>query len=81
MTTWSKNCVWSVNTGFSKERTEWSIENGIENGDIQAEKKPTYEQVVDIKLGDEALKAAGGPTKIRAAPIEKTVTRDRCSCS
>ena len=61
----AKNCVWSVNTGFSKERTEWSIENGIENGDIQADKKPTYEQVVDVKLGDEALKAAGGPTKIR----------------
>jgi NitT/TauT family transport system substrate-binding protein len=59
-----KNCVWSVNTGFSRERTEWSIENGIENGDIQADKKPTYEQVVDIKLGEEALKAAGGPTKI-----------------
>jgi NitT/TauT family transport system substrate-binding protein len=60
-----KNCVWSVNTGFSRERTEWSIENGIENGDIQADKKPTYDQVVDIKLGEEAVKAAGGPTKIR----------------
>ncbi len=60
-----KNCVWSINTGFSKERTEWSIENGIENGDIQADKRPTYEQVVDVKLGEEALKAAGGPTKIR----------------
>jgi ABC-type nitrate/sulfonate/bicarbonate transport system substrate-binding protein len=59
-----KNCVWSVNTGFSKERTEWSIQNGIENGDIQADKKPTYEQVVDVKLGEEALKATGGPTKI-----------------
>jgi len=60
-----KNCVWSVNTGFSKERTEWSIDNGIENGDIQADKKPTYEQVVDVKVGEEALKAAGGATKIR----------------
>ena len=59
-----KNCVWSVNTGFSRERTEWSIENGIENGDIQADKKPTYEQVVDVKLGEETLKAAGGATKI-----------------
>ncbi len=59
-----KNCVWSVNTGFSKERTEWSIQNGIENGDIQADKKPSYEQVVDLKLGEEALKAAGGATKI-----------------
>ena len=61
-----KNCIWSVNTGFSRERTEWSIDNGIENGDIQADKKPTYEQVVDVKLGEEALKAAGGPTKIGA---------------
>ena len=60
-----KNCVWSVNTGFSKERTEWSIDNSIENGDIQADKKPSYEQVVDVKLGEEALKTAGGPTKIR----------------
>jgi NitT/TauT family transport system substrate-binding protein len=62
----TKNCVWSVNTGFSKERTEWSVDNAIENGDIQADKKPSYEQVVDVKLGDEALKAAGGPTKIRS---------------
>jgi NitT/TauT family transport system substrate-binding protein len=61
-----KNCVWAVNTGFSKDRTEWSIQNGIENGDIQADKKPTYEQVVDVKLGDEALKAAGGAKKIGA---------------
>ncbi len=61
-----RNCVWAVNTGFSRERTEWSIQNGIENGDIQADKKPAYEQVVDVKLGEEALKAAGGPTKIGA---------------
>lgn len=60
-----KNCVWSVNTGFSRDRTEWSIQNGIENGDIQPDKKPTYEQVVEVKLGDEALKAAGGATKIK----------------
>jgi NitT/TauT family transport system substrate-binding protein len=60
-----KNCVWSVNTGFSRERTEWSIQNGIENGDIPPDKKPTYDQVVDVKLGTEALKAAGGTTKIR----------------
>jgi NitT/TauT family transport system substrate-binding protein len=61
----TKNCVWSVNTGFSKERTEWSIENAIENGDLQADKRPSYDQVVETKLGDEALKAVGGPTKIR----------------
>jgi len=60
-----KNCVWSMNTGFSRERTEWSIDNAIENGDIQPDKKPSYEQVVEVKLGEEALAAAGGPTKIR----------------
>lgn len=60
-----KNCVWSVNTGFSKERTEWTIQNGIENGDIPPDKKPTYDQIVDVKLGQEALKAAGGPTTIK----------------
>ena len=61
----TKNCVWSVNTGFSKERTEWSIENAIENGDLPADKRPSYDQVVEIKLGEEALKTVGGPTKIR----------------
>lgn len=60
-----KNCVWSVNSGFSKDRTEWSVENAIENGDIPAEKKPNYDRIVDIKLGEEALKAAGGSTKIQ----------------
>ena len=61
----TKNCVWSVNSGFSRDRTEWSIDNAVENGDIQTDKKPTYEQVVDVKLGEEALKAVGGPTKVR----------------
>lgn len=61
----SKNCVWSVNTGFSKERTDWSINNSIENGDIKADKRPSYEQVVDGKLGEEALAVVGGATKIR----------------
>src|SRR5437867_3902316 len=49
----TKNCVWSVNSGFSRDRTEWSIDNAVENGDIQTDKKPTYEQVVDVKLGEE----------------------------
>ena len=80
MTTWSKNCVWSVNTGFSKDRTEWSIENGIENGDIPAgQESLAYEQVVDVKLGDEALKGVpAARRRFEAARIE-IVTRDRCS--
>ncbi|HLQ33115.1 MAG TPA: ABC transporter substrate-binding protein [Chloroflexota bacterium] len=60
----TKGCIWSVNAGFNRERTEWSIQNSVANGDIDAGKKPTFEQVVDEKLGNEALTAAGGPTTI-----------------
>ena len=37
----TKHCVWSVNEGFDAKRTQWSIENSIENGDIKPEQKPT----------------------------------------
>jgi NitT/TauT family transport system substrate-binding protein len=60
----TENCVWSVNTGLSRDKTEWIIQNGIENGDIKPEQHPTFEQVVDMALADEALALAGGPTTI-----------------
>jgi ABC-type nitrate/sulfonate/bicarbonate transport system substrate-binding protein len=60
----TKNCVWSVNTGFNRERTQWSIANSVANGDIAADKKPSVEQVVNIALAEEAVKLAGGPVKI-----------------
>jgi len=60
----TKNCVWSVNTGFDPARTQWSIDNSAENGDIDADKKPTVEQVANIKLAQEAVEAAGGPVTI-----------------
>jgi NitT/TauT family transport system substrate-binding protein len=60
----TKNCVWSVNTGFNPKRTEWSIENSISNGDIEAAKKPSVEQVANIKLAEEAVEAAGGKVTI-----------------
>lgn len=59
-----KRCVWSVNTGFNAERTQWSIDNDVENGYIEPNKKPTVEQVTDTKLAEDAVKAAGGPVKI-----------------
>ena len=34
----TKNCVWSVNTGFDPKRTQWTIDNSVENGDIAAKK-------------------------------------------
>jgi NitT/TauT family transport system substrate-binding protein len=59
-----KNCVWSVNTGFNPQRTQWSIDNSVANGDVEAAKKPTIEQVANIALAKEAVEAAGGPVKV-----------------
>src|SRR6266850_1945436 len=60
----TKNCVWSVNTGFDGKRTEWTIDNSIENGDIDKATKPTVEQVANLQFAKEAVEAAGGPVTI-----------------
>ncbi len=60
----TKHCIWSVNTGFDPKRTQWSIDNSVANGDIPADKKPSVEQVANIKLAEEAVQLAGGKVKI-----------------
>jgi ABC-type nitrate/sulfonate/bicarbonate transport system substrate-binding protein len=60
----TKNCIWSVNLGFERARTQWTIDNDVAFGDIDAAKKPAVEDVIDQKLADEALKTAGGPAEI-----------------
>jgi ABC-type nitrate/sulfonate/bicarbonate transport system substrate-binding protein len=60
----TKNCVWSVNTGFTKERTQWTIDEAAADGDIDKAKKPTVEQVANTKLAEEAVEAAGGRVTI-----------------
>jgi len=60
----TKHCVWSVNTGFDPVRTQWSIDNDAESGDIDKDKKPTVEQVTNTALATEAVAAAGGPATI-----------------
>jgi NitT/TauT family transport system substrate-binding protein len=60
----TNNCVWSINTGFDPARTQWSIDNSADNGDIDKEKKPTVEQVANIALAKEAVEAAGGAVTI-----------------
>lgn len=60
----TRNCVWSVNTGFDPKRTQWSIDNSVSNGDVEAAKKPSVEQVANIKLAEEAVELAGGRVKI-----------------
>jgi NitT/TauT family transport system substrate-binding protein len=62
----TKNCVWSVNTGVNRQRTEWSIDNAVANGDIEPAKKPSFEQVVDESLAREAMAKIGGPTSFGA---------------
>lgn len=61
----TKNCIWSVNTGYKPERTAWTVDLAVSNGDIPADKpKPTFDQIVARSVGDEALAAIGGPTTI-----------------
>src|SRR5919199_40908 len=60
----TKNCVWSVNTGYKPEKTAWTVDLAVSNGDIPSDRKPTFEQIVAQSVGDEALAAVGGPTTI-----------------
>jgi ABC-type nitrate/sulfonate/bicarbonate transport system substrate-binding protein len=62
----TKNCIWAVNEGLDRERALWSIDNDVANGDIEAAKKPTFEQVADETFAREAVAAAGGPVTIGA---------------
>ena len=59
-----KHCVWSVNEGFNPKRTQWTIDYDVSVGDIEAAKKPSVEQVVDMKLASAAVEAAGGRVTI-----------------
>src|SRR3954471_11740897 len=61
-----KSCVWAVNEGFERARTEWTHDNEIALGDIPKEKRMSFEQIVDMKLASEAVEAAGGRVTIGA---------------
>jgi len=60
----TKSCIWSVNTGFDRARTQWTIDNDVMHGDIDAAKKPSVDDVIDEKLAAEAVAAVGGPVTI-----------------
>lgn len=60
----TRNCILSVNSGFVRERTEWTHQNNIDIGDIPPEKKLTYDQIADHALADEAVASLGGPVTI-----------------
>ena len=56
----------SVNSGFVRERTEWTHQNNIDIGDIAPEKKLTFDQIADHQLAEEAVASLGGPVTINA---------------
>jgi NitT/TauT family transport system substrate-binding protein len=60
----TKNCVWSVNEGFDQKRTDFTVNMDVNAGDIEAAKKPSFEQVVDLSIAKEAVEAAGGRVTI-----------------
>ena len=60
----TKGCIWSVNVGFNKERTEFTMQRDIDTGDVEASKRLPFEQVVDLKLAQEAVEKAGGATTV-----------------
>jgi ABC-type nitrate/sulfonate/bicarbonate transport system substrate-binding protein len=62
----TKNCILSVNSGFVRERTEWTHQNNIDIGDIPPEKKLTFDQIADHQLAEEAVASLGGPVTINA---------------
>jgi ABC-type nitrate/sulfonate/bicarbonate transport system substrate-binding protein len=60
----TQNCIWSVNEGFNRQRSEWTHQNNIDIGDLEAAKKLSFDQFVDMKLATEAVEAAGGRVTI-----------------
>jgi len=60
----TKNCILSVNSGFVRERTEWTHQNNIDIGDIPADKKLGFDQIADHKLAEDAVASLGGPVEI-----------------
>jgi ABC-type nitrate/sulfonate/bicarbonate transport system substrate-binding protein len=60
----TKNCILSVNEGFVRERTEWTHQHNIDNGDLTPDKKLTFEQIADVSIAKDAVAKAGGPQAI-----------------
>lgn len=61
----TSHCVWSINTGLDPKRSAATIEESVRNGDIEAGKNLTHEQLVDLSIADAAVKKAGGVKTIK----------------
>ena len=54
-----KGRVWSVNDGMPRKMIQFNLDNLVRIGRLPAEKKPTYEQMVDLSPTEAALKSLG----------------------
>jgi ABC-type nitrate/sulfonate/bicarbonate transport system substrate-binding protein len=52
--------IWSVNDGMPRRLIEYTIEKEVEVGVIRPESKPTYEQIVERSIVEEAIRRNGG---------------------
>lgn len=54
-----KGRVWSVNDGMPRKMIQFNLDNLVRIGRLPAEKKPTYEQIVEPGPAEAALKSLG----------------------
>ena len=57
----SRGGIWSVNDGMPQKLIDYTIGKEAEVGTIKPDNKPTYEQIVDKSIVEEAIKRNGGP--------------------
>ena len=54
-----KQCIWDANHGLSKDRVAFSTDVMVRVGNIEKDKAPKYEDVVDLSFADKAIKELG----------------------
>ena len=52
--------IWSVNDGMPQKLIDYTIGKEVEVGVVKPDNRPTYEQIVDKSIVDEAIKRNGG---------------------
>src|SRR5215471_2641604 len=53
--------IWSVNDGMPQKLVEYTIGKEVDIGVVKPDNKPTYEQIVEKSIVEEAIKRNGGP--------------------
>jgi NitT/TauT family transport system substrate-binding protein len=54
-----KSCIWDANTGLSPERVNFTAELMTKVGNIEKDKTPNYDQIVDKTFAEKAIKKLG----------------------